>query len=118
MDDRKRQSLQLIRDEANDTEAGDCALEFDISDLLSHLLILCLLNDILGRLGAFVWSQVLSIGQSLALGEHVGELAIAVVDELDQDIVGALTCSPVEQQHLKEVQQRNFVIDLKTRRIS
>ena len=105
MDDRKRQSLQLIRDEANDTEASDCALELNIGDLLGHLLALCLLNDIFGWLGAFVWSQVLSIGQSLAFGEHVRELAIAVVDELDQNIIGSLACSPVEQQHLKEVQK-------------
>ena len=93
----------MIRNEANKTEAGHCAFEIYVLELLIHLLRLGLSHDVLGTLSLGIWLNELSVCQRFTFGDHDGEFAIAVVDELDEGVVCGLACRAVVQEHLQEV---------------
>ena len=102
----------MIRNEADQTEAGHRAFEINVFDLIIHFLGLGFEQRCLRLLEPIIWLNELSIGQCFALADHDGELAIAVVDELDQSVVGSLACRAVVQEHLQKVHSGDFMINL------
>ena len=58
------------------------------------------------------WHEVLSILETFTLLHHDRELSIAVVDELDKSVVGALASRAVVQEDLEEVYCADFVVNL------
>ena len=102
----------MIRNEANQTEAGHRAFEINVFDLIIHFLVLGFKQHCLRFLEPIIWLNELSIGQCFALADHDGELAIAVVDELHERVIGSVACRAVVQEHLQKVHGGDFMIDL------
>ena len=112
MDDRHRQSLQVIRDEANQTEAGHRAFEINVFDLIFHFFHIRFEKHCFCFLEPVIWLDELSVGQCLTLADHDGELAIAVVDELHEGVIGSVACRAVVQEHFQEVNSGDLMVDL------
>ena len=60
-------------------------------------------------LGEFVSEEALS---PLLLGERVGDLPVAIIEEIEDEIVGGFHYFRVERQRLQESQERSFVVHL------
>ena len=72
--------LHLVRDEADQAEAGHGALEVDVINLVLHLFVLCLIDHRRCALALSIWLDELTIRESLTLSNHLSELAIAVIN--------------------------------------
>ena len=97
VDDRDWQSFKVVRDEPDQAETCHCGLKFDVCDLLIQVMLLCLTDNLFGGL-LLVGLNEFTIGKSFALLCHGRELPVAVVDQLDQCIIGGLTCRPVVKE--------------------
>ena len=80
MNDGLWEGLHLIRDEADQAKAAHCRLEINVADLLIHFLLLRLFHDILCFQCLVIRHHGLTILKMLNLGDHYGELAVAVID--------------------------------------
>ena len=91
----------MVRDESNHAEASDHTAPFDLLDV-STLIILAAFFKVL-RTDLHAWEKVLTLAEFRALFGQSDELAIAVVNQLDEDVFTAHTCCPVVQHYFKEV---------------
>ena len=108
----------MIRNEANQTEAGHRAFEINVFDLILHFFGIRFEQHCFCFLEPVIWLDELSVGQCLTLADHDGELAIAVVDELHEGVIGSVACRAVVQEHLQEVHCGDLMVDLKRGRTS
>jgi hypothetical protein len=102
VDDRQRQSFNVISDEPDNAKAAHSAHELNLFLLLSDVVGVCLGHEFL-RVKVDTRPYTLALRQLLTLLYKFDELSIAVVNQFHQRVVGCLTCSPVVQQDFKEV---------------
>ena len=111
MDYRQRQCFNVVADEANETEARHRALELYLELLLRQIFGGSHLQVFLG-VERLVWPDGLSAWKFLAHFDQFHELAVAVVNQLNQRVIRCLTGGPMVQKNFKEVADRCFVVNL------
>jgi len=103
----------VVADEADEAEARHRALELYLELLLRQIFGGSHLHVFLG-IEWLVWPDGLSAWKFLANFDQFDELAVTVVNQLNQRVVCCLTGSPMVQKNFKEVADRCFVVNLIT----
>ena len=77
-------------------------MELDLTLLLAHALLGCLLEKLL-RVDLLVRHYAATRGKLFALLDQPDELAIGVINKLNQRVICGLTRRPVIEKHLQKV---------------
>ena len=101
VNDWHRERFSVVRDESNHTEAGDHAAPFDLLEV-SILVALHICCHVF-HADWLAWEKVFILTESSALFSQVDELSIAVVNQLDEDVLTANTGCPMVKHHFEEV---------------